>query len=175
MMNILRVLAVFFNICRLRQGPQDLPDSQSLLRLSLFLYTASSVALSLLEASFKQAVLSSLLDVTLLAIIIASLLYLTKRPARLTQTLTAFAGTGFFFGIVMNPLFYWIKQAKIQNANLDFPILLFLIVVIWSLAVYAHILRNALEINFPMAIIVAIIASFLATSVITAVFPPPSF
>lgn len=174
-MNIVRVLIIFSNICRLRQGPQDLPDSQSLLGLSLFLYTVSSVALSLLEASRKQAILSSLLDVSLLSIIIASLLYFTKRPTRLTQTLTAFAGTGFFFSIIMNPLFYWIKQAKAQNTDLDFPVFLFLIVVTWSLAVYAHILRNALEISFPMAIIVAIIASFLATSVITAIFPPATF
>jgi len=174
-MNILRVLAIFINICRLRQGPQDLPTSLPLLQFTLLLYTLSSIALSLIEIPLKGAVLSSLLDVGLLVGIIGSLLYSTNYGARLPQTLTALAGTGFFFGLISHPLFYWLRQADAQNLSIDLPLFLLLVVVTWNLAVYAHVIRNALEISFPMAIVVTAIASFLATSIITAFFPPSSF
>jgi len=173
-MNIVRVLVTFVEICRLRQGPQDLPTSSSLLSLSLFLYTLSSVAFSLIEIPLQRALLSSVLDVTLLVSIIGSLLYLVHYTTRFTQTITALAGTGFLFSVASNPLFYWLKQAQIQNVSIDLPIFLLLIVMSWNLAVYAHILRHTLEVKFMMALLITMIASFLASTILLTVFPTPS-
>jgi len=168
-MNIERILAIFIDICRLRQGPQDLPTSSNLLYLSLLLYFFSSTASSLIEIPLQRALLLSLLDVALLVSIIGSLLYIVRYAARFQQTITALAGTGFFFGVISYPLFFWLNKAK--NESNDLTIFLLFIVLSWNLAVYAHILRHALEIKFIAALAVTITASLLASFILLSIFP----
>jgi hypothetical protein len=163
--------STFFNICRLRLGPQDLPSSNVLLSLSLFFYAAVGVALSLLRLSVKEAVLSNIVDVGLLIVLTSSLLYVARYSARITQTLTALAGTNGLLGILSFPVLFWLEQARLNESDISLPALLLLGLIVWNFLVYAHILRHALVVPFFVGSIFTVIMYFLTFSILNLLVP----
>ncbi len=166
-MNSLNIIArAFFDICRLRIGPQDLPSSKILLGLTLIIYTTISLMLSIIQISLAKALLSAIIDTSLLIILIGSLLYIASRAARFTQTITALAGINIIFGIPTIPLVFMIGQKGLSNNQADLLVLLLFVVVIWNFIVYAHILRNSLEIPMFASFALTILISILTFSVL---------
>ena len=160
MIHTLSVLwSAFFLICQLRWRPQDLPASSILLMLSLGIYTLVSMILSLFQLSVERAILSALLDTSLLILLTSSLLAIVRYSARISQTLTALAGTNSILGILCIPLLFWLKQ--FQPGEVALPELLLLVLIVWNIVVYAHILRHALEIPFFVGVILTIITHLL--------------
>ena len=133
-----------------------------MLTLSLLAYTATSIALSVTTQSFGSAVLYGLADTLTLAVLTYTLLRVRRLPQRLTQTLSALAGTGVVIGLFALPL------VLIQNVA---PLLLLLITV-WSLTVIGHILRHALKVSLPMGILASM--GYLLASLALATLLAPS-
>lgn len=150
-------------MCLLRAGPQDLPATQSVLTLSLLAYTATSIVLSVTTQSFGSAVLYGLADTLTLAVLTYTLLIVRRLPQRLTQTLSALAGTGVVIGLFALPL------VLIQNV----PPLLLLLITVWSLTVIGHILRHALNVSLPMGIL-ASMGYLLASLALASLLAPSS-
>jgi hypothetical protein len=149
-------------MCLLRTGPQDLPATQSVITLSLLAYTATSIVLSVTTQSFGSAVLYGLADTLTLAVLTYTLLMVRRLPQRLTQTLSALAGTGVVIGLFALPL------VLIQNV----PPLLLLLITVWSLTVTGHILRHALNVSLPMGILASM--GYLLASLALATLLAPS-
>ena len=57
---------VFFNICRLRIGPEDLPKSNELLIVCLIVYTLLDIIFVLLSEPLIDAVLAGFIETFLL-------------------------------------------------------------------------------------------------------------
>jgi len=165
------IILAFVDICRLRLGPQDLPTSKTLLGLTLIFYTIISLMSSLLQVSLGKALLSAIIDTALLVILVGSLLQVSSRYERITQTLTALAGTNTLFGIPTIPLVFFIGQKSLNNNQVDFMVLLLFGVVMWNFIVYAHILRNSLEIPMFASFALTILISILTFSVLNQVIP----
>ncbi len=171
-MNSLKlIILAFFDICRLRLGPQDLPTSKTLLGLTLIFYTIISLMLSLIQMSLGKSLLSAIIDTGLLVILVGSLLYFTSHYERVIQTLTALAGTNILFGIPTIPLVFFIGQKSLNNNQVDFMVLLLFGVVMWNFIVYAHILRNSLEIPMFASFALTILISILTFSILNQVIP----
>ncbi|HEC85099.1 MAG TPA: hypothetical protein ENI48_07685 [Thioploca sp.] len=167
--------SAFFNICRLRLGPQDLPSSNVFLGLTLFLYVVINVVLSLMQQlAVKDAVLSSLVDTGLLVVLTSSLLYFTKYSARIIQTLTALAGTNSLLGILIIPVLFWLEQIGLNEGDTSLPVLLLLGLIVWNLAVSAHILRHALAVPFFIGFFLTVVMYFLTVSILSQLFQFPS-
>ncbi len=158
----------FFNIARLRSGPQNLPTSSRLLNVTLLAYIIISSTITLMQLSAKEAILTALIDAGLLVLFINSLFYIARYPSRITQTITALAGVNCVFEIISIPLVIWIT---VYTGDLSFPVLLILCVIVWKLAVYAHILREALGVPFFMGLILTIIMSSFTLIVLNQVIP----
>lgn len=149
---MLKLFKLYVDICLLRAGPQDLPATQSMLALSLLAYTATSIAISVMTQSFGSAIVYGLADTLTLAALTYTLLMLRRLPQRLTQTLSALAGTGVVIGLFTLPL------VLLQNV----PLLLLLLIMVWSLTVIGHILHHALNVSLPMGILAS--TGYLLTS-----------
>jgi hypothetical protein len=163
-MHSLQILSLaFFDICRLRLRPQDLPASSVLLSLTLLLYLVVTGILSLMQFPVKEAMLLSLVEIGLLVVLTSSLLYITHYAARMTQTITALAGTNCILGIFTFPLVLWID---FYNGDVTLPVLLLLGLIVWNLVIHAHILRHALAISFFMGFNLTLIIHFLNFSII---------
>ncbi len=149
---MLKLFKLYVDICLLRAGPQDLPATQSMLALSLLAYTATSIAISVMTQSFGSAIVYGLADTLTPAALTSTLLVLHRFPQRLTQTLSALAGTGVVIGLFTLPL------VLLQNV----PLLLLLLIMVWSLTVIGHILHHALNVSLPMGILAS--TGYLLTS-----------
>jgi len=166
-----RLLAIWFEICLLCAGPQDLPASRELLGLALASYALVSFLLSLPGYPLVTAVQMALVDAVLLIMFAITLLYFLGKMARLNQTLTALAGTGTLLGLLalpVMPLLLPDQEAKQQPLLAS---LLWLLLLGWSLIVVAHIMRHALSVNLPVAIGVAILYTLVAMQILNALFP----
>lgn len=150
------LLTLIFNLCLLRAKPQDLPASALLTGTTLAAYFLTGLLISLGRQSPGLALLAALADSAVLALLTHTVLLLRKHPERLAQTLSALAGTGAVTQLIAWPL-------------LATPALLVLLV--WSLAINAHILRHALEVRLGPAILIS--AGFLLVAVTVALALSP--
>jgi hypothetical protein len=164
----------FFSICCFRSRPQDLPASRDLLVLTLLAYAFSSFLLSLATQAVELAALSGLLDAVLLASITHIVLTLWRLPERWLQTTTALVGTGIIFSLLALP-FSWLLANSTDSDPLALLLFLFVIsLLLWNIAVMAHIIRHALSSSFALAVLVALFYVWVITAVITSLFPPQS-
>lgn len=135
---------LFLDICLFRKGPQDIPASSILMKLCLLAYGASGFLVLLLGAPAPVALLQILLDLVLLAGLLHLVLLLNRHPGRFEQTLTALTGAGTLMGLLALPLMQWIIRQG-TGGDTTLPSLLMLGLMVWSVAIIAHILRHALD------------------------------
>lgn len=154
------MLRIFVDLCLLRAAPQDLPAARTLLGVTLAAYALVSLMLAAAQLSLSRALLYALLDTLVLALLTHTLLILRRAPARLPQTLSALAGTGAILGVIAWPL-----------TTLDEPSWLLFILLIWSLAVSANILRHALSVSLGVALLASLGYLLMGFAVTGALLP----
>lgn len=168
---VLTIFRAYFSVCTFRHGPQDLPAAAVLLTLSLILYGLASVALVLPVRATATAVLAGAAETVLLMLLTWGLLWLRGLPARFRQTATALAGTGFLFSMAALPLFS-LRFAYSSNAAVILAVgVLVLALVVWNVAVMAHILRHAMSVSFAMGVLLAMGYIWVITTVMALVTP----
>lgn len=147
----------FFAICRLQKGPQDLPSSRELLSVSLIAYTACSIGVGLLSMAPGSALVSGLADTGLMIVLTVAILRLRGFAARITQTLTAFAGTGTVLSLIALPFLFAAHAARSRSGNAGVAGLLMLFIFFWNLIINAHILRHALSTRMVVGFALAVL------------------
>jgi hypothetical protein len=167
-----RLITIWLDICLLRAGPQDLPASNVLLALALSAYALVALGVSLMSASLPAALGITAIDVLLMAAFASLLLRWTNKVARLNQTLTALGGTGALLGLLAWPLISMILRSQGQEEAPDLPVLLWLGLLIWNLAVVAHIVRHALSTTFLTGMGLSIVYALITYTVINSLYPP---
>ncbi len=170
---LLNLIRAFLDICLFRRGPQDLPASAFLLYLTLVTHTVSGFLLSLGGHSAGTAALAGITDTALLALLTLSLLYINGRGMRVPQTLSALAGCGTVIGILALIPSYWMFSAQARNGDQTVPVVLLLVLIVWSLIVMGHIIRYALSTRMFVGVLVAVIFYWIALTVQNALFPLP--
>jgi hypothetical protein len=141
---------LFLDICLLRQGPQQVPASQLLLRLMLLTYGLSGLLVSLvslLDHDLFISLLLTLVDIALLAGLTYTVLSLRGYGQRFVQTLTALLGTGTLLQLLVLPVLLWLDQEVVRDGTPELPRLLWFGVFAWSIAIMAHILHHALSVS----------------------------
>jgi len=161
----------FLDICLLRKGPQDLPKSTELLVLCLFMYTLIDVLLTVQSRPFADALMVSFVDVGFLLLVTFLILKQHKHLERWHQTMTALFGTGVILGIFIFPLVFGGFQNQYEAWLQQIIVLLFLIMVIWNVAVLAHIVRHAISTTTGIGIMIAILYVWMSSLLVTMLFP----
>lgn len=165
------ILKSFFHLCMFRYKPQDLPYSFFLLTVTLTFYMLLSAALAPEQVSFPQNIVWSLTETGLVVMLISSLLYITKRPRRIVQTLTAILGTNTLLSMLSLPLILWLGQTESLNLSKDIPTIMLIVLMFWNIAVHVYILRHALEISVFSALVITIVLLALMGTVLLSIFP----
>lgn len=146
------LIKVFVDIALLRAGPQHLPASVFLLILCLFGHALVGLLLGLVSLPVAGALLSALSGTVLVVALVQGLLIAARRKARFLQSATALLGAETLLGIAALPVMLWFYN----SADRALPSLLSLLLLVWSLAIIAHILRQALESSMAMAMLLAL-------------------
>ena len=136
---------LFLDICLFRKGPQDTPASMALLKMCLAAYGLTSLLVLLVGIAAPVAVLQTVVDMLLLSGLLYLALRLYRYPRRFVQTLSALTGVGALLSLLALPLLFWI-DGQPRGGNAEFPALLLLALMVWSIAVMAHILRHAFNV-----------------------------
>lgn len=161
-----QLIKIFWDICRIKAGPQDLPKGHNLL--------IAAVLAGILVDSFASSILITklaALDIVqivivynvLLLVAIYFLLRLIGYSERAIQTVTAIAGSGLLISLVLLPGLIMMSFAA-EGAK-SFAIFI-LIDNVWRIAVNAHIFRHALSVSLLMAMIISV--SYLLFGVLIA-------
>lgn len=146
--------ATLLKICLLRANPQDLPSSTRLTTLALAVYVATDAIMAFITVPFVRALQFAAVDTFLLAALAHMALSLRHLSVRLRQTLTALAGCGVVLAIP--------ALAVMALIGSTLPAVVWVPLLLWSVAVYGHILRHALEIRYALGIAAACVYVFIA-------------
>ena len=149
---------LFLDICLFRKGPKDVPASAALLKLCLLAYGLSGLLVLMLSTPIPIALLQILLDLILLGGLLHLALLVRRHPRRFEQTLSALTGTGTFMALLALPLMTWI----IGGGSAELPSVLLLALMVWSIAIMAHILRQTFETSIWIGAICALGYTFLS-------------
>ncbi len=148
---MLLLLRLFWPICRLRQGPQDLPASPALLHLLVGLCLLAGVLSFSISQPLSQSLLRAVVSMAISLGIWLLLLRLLVAPARRLQTLTAIYGCALILNLLLLPVAVLLEQRRDAPGLLP---LLLLAMLVWGQIINGHILRHAL--NWPLAAGVAV-------------------
>ena len=158
---------LFFDICLLRRGPQDVPSAPALLLLCVLIYLGAGY-LALLAgvgaAEPGRSLLLALLDLLLLSSMTYSILRALNHSARFTQTLTALTGCGALLQLIALPLGIWFDHANDSGNIAEIPLIFSLALLAWSVVVTAHILRHAFSVAFSAGVAYAFAYVFISWS-----------
>lgn len=152
------LLKVFWDIALWRRGPRDLPPSGGLLAVAALLYAATSAIQSLLIDGPALAFARGVADLAFTTGAFWLCLAIGRRGHRLPQTLTAVYGTGTLLALPMIVLFLLADALGPDGPVAGAVKLLLLPLLIWGVAVLAHIARQALE--APLAVGVAVSTTY---------------
>jgi hypothetical protein len=161
------LLGAFIDICRFRKNPQDLPKSYELLFLSIVGYMLASALLAMLSAQLVYATLSGIVEALLVMLFTFGLLQIVNKTERWSQTVTALSGTGIIISLIAFPLYYFGTTGNQGGFGQIIGLLSLIVLIIWNIAIMAHIFRHALQttIGFGVAIAISyvwIISNFIA-------------
>lgn len=171
-MNSLKIITkAFYEICLLKRQPQDIPGSVVFFAMCTAAYTLSSFILTLAYQDFQKSVTVAFIDAGLTILITYLLLLAIRKPERNLQTCTALLGTGTIFSLLATPVYYLLAVPAVgQSGN---PILSFLVwvLIVWNIAVMAHILKHALTVSYSMGVLVALMYIIIVSGTIINIAP----
>ena len=147
----------FFYMCLLKYRPQDVPASRELLMLSVGIYFLLDFLLAGLDKNITNALPAALVDTVFLLVFVLLLLLLRRTPDRWTQTVTALAGTGIIFGVLLMPGVITLSESEPMTFIQQIFSVFLYFVLIWYVVVIAHIFRHAISSSFSLGIFVSMI------------------
>ncbi len=165
------LFSLFWNLCLLRSGPDQVPYSSRLTLgvLTIWVMAAAPLALAIpgIETRQTPLFLGGALAVEWLAI--ALLLRWRGFSARLLQTMTALLGSDALINLLCWPLVLPFAGEKTPAAVVAAVAQLLLFG--WSVAVKAHILRSALEVPRAIAVMLTLTLVLLNMMITGLMFP----
>lgn len=160
-------------ILMFRAGPQDLPFSVDLTRTLMPLAVVANFWMFSMALPMAMAVAMSIAMVGGMAMVTNSLLKARKMTPRFNQTFNALLATGTVLTLLQLPPFSQVApilvKATLNPKMLENPealnlpqgaVMLMNLLTFWSLGVTAHIYRSAINVNFGIGILVAVLVAF---------------
>ena len=162
----------FCKMCLLKYRPQDIPASRELLLLSLGIYFLLGLVLAKLDEDIPGALTAALADTVFLLGFVLVLLLLCRKANRWTQTVTALAGTGIVFAVLLMPALIALSGPDAMSSTQQILSILLYLVLIWYVVVLGHIFRHAMSSSFALGVLVSILYLLIGIFIeLTLVYP----
>ena len=167
---MLQLINFFIDVALLRRAPQDLPASMIVFVLVVLLnvIVATVGVASLLPG--VSAMAAAMTDAVLVLVLLRLVLMIQNHSARFIQSATAIFGSGILLGLIALPLQLSLDGAAENTQVPAIVSLAYLVLLVWSQLVIAHILRHALDISFALGVGLALVYSVLSGVIIQTLF-----
>jgi len=163
----LRILAIIF----LKAGPQHLPYSISLLSIMILLYITTGVLVLTTSMEFSQALANMMLYTAVLYAFSFFCLSLLNYRNRLVQMVTALAGIGVVYHLLVWPLFIRINSVQAQEQDVTIAALLMLLLISWQVLVFASVFRQTMQMSMGRSLALSFGYLFLSMAAAEIFFP----
>ena len=145
--------------------------SYSALQWSIVAYVLMDLWQARASSDWPATLGMTFLDTLVMVLFAWTLLLLMKKSARLVQTLTALAGTGTVLGVVGLPLILQAARTQTEDGPAGILVLAWLLMLVWSIAVQAHIFRHALSTGYGTGLLLAGLHTVLIVTLVETLFP----
>jgi len=150
------LLALFVDIARLRRGPQELPASGFLLQLVIAAsLLVGTISLGVDIGHFGNAMLAQAIDLGCFAMLLYGSLSSASKIPRFTQTATAWFGCGALISLLSLPTSLLISSPE-GELLWGIGVMLRVLLLVWSIAIGAHILRHTFDTRFGVGLMMAV-------------------
>ena len=112
-----------------------------------------------------------MLDTALLAITAQIGLRWRGQQRRFQQTFSALTGSGALLSLVSWPFMLLLLRLPKGDAAAALPSLLIVLLMFWSIAVIAHILRHALSSRYAVGVLLALLYAITSWNLGASLFP----
>jgi len=166
-------LNLLLNICLFKKGPQDVPHSPLLLRLSIISFAIISYLLIQLSVDSFQALLQLSVELIIIIGFTGLVLSVTHKRKRFLQTACAIIGTDTLLTLFAMPI---LATLSLDNSNILASFAM-LALMIWNWLVTTHIIRHAINKPFSFAAGIVFLYIFSAYQIMAVLFPainPPT-
>jgi len=158
------LLLLFFDICRLKRNPQDIPSSALLKNFSILTYLLLGFLVQwIAQGEPKLPAVMSTLDTVLFLAMGYAALWTRGYEQRATQTITALFGSGAFL-YLLSLMFVLLPDSPAS--------MLLLLVHIWSIVVIGHILSQSLNLALGWGIAISFLYYILQFNLFGVAFLP---
>ena len=156
------LFSIFWRITSLQAGPETVPASSNLLALVTISNIIVSLAISLAlgDKAFFTVAATIAINLAALSLIMAGLLAMVGKSARLSHTLTAYFGCDLLLNV-----FVAIAISLSKLAGVDLLNNIALIILVWSVAVFGFILSRALGVHMILGSVLALVLIILTFSI----------
>jgi hypothetical protein len=169
-----QLIAVVWDLLRLRRGPDALPAAGAFLGFSIALYAlltlATMIPLASEEVSFLLVVTLVVVTLALASAVLWMLLLVRGVPARLNQTLSAWLLADAALTLPAVPLILafpesWaaLLDGRPEEATPALQAGL-LVLAVWELLVQGHILHRALDVGRVVGVMLALLTTMVVTT-----------
>jgi hypothetical protein len=152
-----QVVLRLLDICMFRAGPQDLPASPWLLKLLFAAYIGVGVLAGRLLGSVPKAFAEAMFDASILGLVLFVFLNWRGLAVRFVQVYSAALGCGTVINTLALPLIYGIAAAQASGGVSIELALIWVAILGWDIAVFAHILRHAFNISLGRGFMFSVI------------------
>lgn len=139
------LLQLYWPLCQLQRGPQDLPVDRGLLLRTVLLCLLTGLLSFSISTSAADAVIRATASLAISFTLWFVLLRAIAKPGRHIQTLTAIFGCALIVNLLLLPVAWLLESAGEHPGFLPW---LLLGLLVWSQVINGNILRHTLE--WPM-------------------------
>lgn len=173
MNSVIRFLGLASALLRLRVGPQDMPPGAAVAWQALAIYGITGVIVVMLpDRSLATAFAVVLADLLLWLGLLTGGLMASNKSARLAQSVTAVAIAGLLFGL-LGLCYLFLGQYLFAEDSLVYA-LLGLALMLWTIAVLAHIVKHSFDVSAGLAVAIAIAYYFASVTLYLSIIEAPS-
>ena len=149
-------LSLYFKLTFFKASPDQLPYSPSCILKALVIYYSINLLILNTRSSALDIITQIIIELSLLALILKVGFKITKKPERFLQAFSALVGIGMVISIISVPVFYLFIPGFLQGQDINQTVInITLILMIWNLAVIAHILKRSFEISTLLSSVIA--------------------
>ncbi len=161
-----QLLKLFYDICLLKKGPQDIPASNWLFRVVLIVCIFVDFLVLILSTDLFSAILQTFVEIVLTLGLTWVILYTVKKQFRFEQTVCALMATDILISLLALPAI-----AILVNGGAGSIFIVIILLMIWHWVVSGHIFTHALEQSFGFGLGVAFLYIFISIQIMGMLFP----
>jgi hypothetical protein len=161
------LLRQLIELCFLREQPQNLPASDSLVAATAIAAALTYALTNRIEGGgLGGIVLVAIAQVVLFGVVVWIALRMKSVAERWRQTITALYGTSAILQVIGWPIVSWFQNSATPTQPALLPSLAVLLLGVWYLLIMANVLRHAMELSTGASLLASFVCQMVTVMVL---------